>query len=131
MSLSTASLSPWTTLKTPFGSPASLNHSAIRSDAEGSRSDGLRTKQLPVASATGNIHIGTIAGKLNGVIPTQTPSDCLIIWLSTPLPTFSENSPFIKVGAAVANSTTSSPLVTSPIASSNVLPCSVEITSAS
>ena len=30
-------------------------------------------KQLPQASATGNIHIGTMAGKLNGVIPATTP----------------------------------------------------------
>jgi hypothetical protein len=29
---------------------------------------------LPQAIATGNIHIGTIAGKLNGVIPAQTPT---------------------------------------------------------
>ncbi len=33
-------------------------------------------KQLPQASATGNIHIGTIAGKLNGVMPATTPSGC-------------------------------------------------------
>ena len=32
----------------------------------GSRSLGFSTKQLPQASAMGNIHIGTIAGKLNG-----------------------------------------------------------------
>ena len=41
---------------------------------EGSRSDGFSTKLLPQASATGNIHIGTIAGKLNGVMPAHTPS---------------------------------------------------------
>ncbi len=29
---------------------------------------------LPQASALANIHIGTIAGKLNGVIPATTPS---------------------------------------------------------
>ncbi len=31
-------------------------------------------KVLPAAIASGNIHIGTIAGKLNGLMPTQTPS---------------------------------------------------------
>jgi hypothetical protein len=31
-------------------------------------------KQLPATSAIGNIHIGTIAGKLNGVMPATTPS---------------------------------------------------------
>ena len=40
---------------------------------EGSFSDGFNIKQLPQAIATTNIHIGTIAGKLNGVIPTQIP----------------------------------------------------------
>ena len=41
--------------------------------AEGSRSDGFRTKVFPQAMATGNIHIGTMAGKLNGVMPAATP----------------------------------------------------------
>ncbi len=99
-------------------------------DADGSRSDGFRIKVLPVANETGHIHIGTMAGKLNGVMPAHTPSDCRTMWQSTPVPTFSENSPFIKLGALVANSTTSSPRVTSPSASSNVLPCSELITSA-
>ena len=71
---STATLSPWTTLNTPLGRPASANSSASTIDAEGSRSLGLSTKVLPHAMATGNIHIGTMAGKLNGVMPTTTPS---------------------------------------------------------
>jgi hypothetical protein len=77
-SASTASLSPLTTLKTPGGRPASVSNSAILKPGEGSRSDGFSTKVLPQASATGNIHIGTIAGKLNGATQTQTPSgtDC-------------------------------------------------------
>ena len=44
------------------------------SDVLGSRSLGFSTNVLPQAIATGNIHIGTIAGKLNGVMPTHTPS---------------------------------------------------------
>ncbi len=72
-SASTAALSPCTTLNTPAGRPASVSHSAISSEAEGSRSEGLRMKQLPQASATGNIHMGTMAGKLKGVIPATTP----------------------------------------------------------
>ena len=40
----------------------------------GSFSDGFRMKQLPQATATANIHIGTMAGKLNGVMPAHTPS---------------------------------------------------------
>src|SRR2546426_9130077 len=75
---STATLSPWTTLKTPSGTPASLSSSATNTDAEGSFSDGLRTKVLPHARAGAHIHMGTIAGKLNGVIPATTPSGCRI-----------------------------------------------------
>ncbi len=70
-------------------------------------------------------------GKSKGVIPATTPSGWRIEWLSTPEPTFSENSPLRKLGAEGANSTTSSPRVTSPSASSWVLPCSAEIASAS
>ena len=43
------------------------------SDADGSRSLGLSTNVLPQAMATGYIHIGTITGKLNGVMPATTP----------------------------------------------------------
>src|SRR5262245_50795735 len=75
---STATLSPMTTLKTPSGSPASLRISAVRSDADGSFSDGLSTNVFPQAIAGAHIHIGTIAGKLNGVIPATTPSGCRI-----------------------------------------------------
>ena len=46
--------------------------------------------------AIGNIHNGTIAGKLNGVIPAHTPKGCLIDQLSTSVPTFSVNSPLSK-----------------------------------
>src|SRR2546430_3330580 len=52
---------------------ASASSSASLIDADGSFSDGFSTKVLPVAMAIGNIHIGTIAGKLNGVMPATTP----------------------------------------------------------
>ena len=40
---------------------------------DGSFSLGLLMKQLPTAIATPNIHIGIMAGKLNGVMPATTP----------------------------------------------------------
>ena len=46
-SRSTATLSPWTTLKTPAGTPASASSSASRSEADGSFSEGLSTNVLP------------------------------------------------------------------------------------
>ncbi len=45
-------------------------------DADGSRSLGSSTNVFPHAIAIGYIHIGTIAGKLNGVMPAPTPSGC-------------------------------------------------------
>ena len=71
--LSTATLSPWTTLKTPAGSPASAHSSAIQFAAEGSFSLGLRTTVFPVAMARGKNQQGTMAGKLNGLMMATTP----------------------------------------------------------
>src|SRR3954447_10044679 len=73
-SASTATLSPCTTLKTPSGSHACLSSSAVNTEADGSFSDGFSTNVLPQASAGAHIHMGTIAGKLNGVMPATTPS---------------------------------------------------------
>ena len=61
-------------LNTPGGKPAATRISPRRLALSGTRSDGLRTNVFPHAIAIGNIHIGTITGKLNGVIPTQTPT---------------------------------------------------------
>ena len=71
---STASLSPLTTLSTPAGSPASRKSSAMRSGTPGSRSEGLRMKALPQASAGAAFQSGIMAGKLKGVMPATTPS---------------------------------------------------------
>src|SRR5258706_13414995 len=80
---STATLSPWTTLNTPGGKPASASSCAHNIEADGSRSLGFSTNVLPHAIAIGNIHIGTIAGKLNGVMPATTPSGWRIEYVST------------------------------------------------
>ena len=128
---STASLSPFTTLTTPAGAPASSISSARRSPQDGSFSDGLRMKVLPQASARGNIHMGTMAGKLNGVMPAQTPTGWRVEKPSIPVPTPAENSPFSICGMPQANSTTSMPRWTEPLASPRVLPCSAAQSSAS
>ena len=60
---------------------------------------------LPQAIANGNIHMGTIAGKLNGEIPAQTPSGWRMDWESMPRETFSSESPIISVGMPQATST--------------------------
>ena len=66
-------------------------------------------KVFPQAMATGNIHIGTMAGKLNGVMPAQTPKGWRSDQLSMSGPTLRENSPFKRCGMPQAKSTTSMP----------------------
>ena len=50
----------------------------------GTFSDGFRMNVLPQAMANGYIHIGTMAGKLNGVMPAQTPIGWRMVWQSMP-----------------------------------------------
>ena len=121
---STVSLPPCTTFNTPFGMPASNASSTKRMVTIGFCSDGFNTKVLPVAIAIGNIQSGIMAGKLNGVIPAQTPSGCWILYISTPVATFSINAPCCRLPMPEACSTTSRPRNTSPLASARVLPCS-------
>ena len=80
-------------MKTPSGSPASFHSSAIHSAADGSFSLGLRTTVLPVAIAIGKNHIGTIAGKLNGLMTATGPSGWRTEWTSTLVEAFSVNPP--------------------------------------
>src|SRR3954463_8230826 len=120
----TLTLSPWTTLNTPGGRPASANSCAQNIAADGSRSLGLSTNVFPHAIAIGYIHIGTIAGKLNGVMPATTPSGWRIEYESTSVETFSEYSPLARSAMPHANSMTSRPRLTSPSASPVTLPCS-------
>ena len=128
---STATLSPLTTFKTPSGSPASDASSAKRNAQDGSFSEGFRMNVLPQAMAIGYIHIGTMAGKLNGVIPAQTPIGCRVVQASIPRPTCSVYSPFNNCGIPQAYSTTSRPRVSEPCASDNTLPCSAVMIAAS
>ena len=124
---STASLSPFITLKTPSGSPASLSSFARKIAQLGSRSEGFKTKVLPHTMASGNIQRGTMAGKLNGVIPATTPRGWNSLQESMLGPTFLLCSPFNNWGAPQANSTFSIPRCNSPAASWLILPCSAPI----
>ena len=64
--------------------------------------------------ATGNIHMGTMTGKLKGVTPATTPKGWRIVQLSMPVETWSVKSPLSNCGMPQANSTMSMPRVTSP-----------------
>src|SRR5260221_14025140 len=96
----------------------------MRAAVRGTLSDGFRIKVLPQAIAKGNIHSGTMMGKLNGVMPTHTPTGYRVDQLSTEVPTRSTVSPIIRVGAPQANSMHSMPRSNDPCASSRVLPFS-------
>ena len=87
--------------------------------------------ELPHAMATGHIHSGTIAGKLNGVMPTVTPTLWRIVVTSTWVEAPSLWAPASRVGMPQANSTTSMPRCNSPAASERTLPCWALITAAS
>src|SRR5215813_6046073 len=106
---STVSLAPCTRFNTPAGNPASYASSTRRTAVRGTLSDGFNTKVLPQAMAMGNIHNGTMKGKLKGVIPTQTPIGVRTDQPSTPVPTCSTVSPIISEGAPQANSMHSIP----------------------
>jgi hypothetical protein len=112
----------------PSGSPASLSSRASSIDADGSFSLGLSTKVLPHANATGNIH-GTIAGKLNGVMPATTPSGWRIEYVSTPVPTSRCIRP--SEGANAGGEFDLEPRWTSPFASDSTFPCSLVMIAAS
>ena len=115
--------SPWTTLKTPSGSPASARSSAQSIDGDGSFSDGLSTKVLPQAMAIGYIHIGTMAGKLNGVISPPHPTADSYGGVDTGRDLLAE-SPLKEAGDVAGELDDFEPRCTSPSASSMVFPCS-------
>src|SRR6476661_8354269 len=123
-SWSTVLLAPCTRFKTPGGIPASCASSTMRAAVRGTLSEGFSTNVLPQAIAIGNIQSGTMKGKLNGVMPTHTPTGYRVDQLSTEVPTRSTVSPIIKVGAPQANSMHSMPRSNDPCASSLVLPFS-------
>ena len=103
----------------------------MRSTASGSCSDGLQTNVFPHAIAKGRNHIGTMNGKLNGVIAAKTPIGWRIMSESIPRETSSRFEPCMSEGMPVATSTHSIPRPTSPVASLIVLPLSVVTRSAS
>ena len=86
---------------------------------------------LPAAMAIGKNHIGTMAGKLNGLMMPTTPSGSRLECTSTPVETLSEWPPLSRCEMPQANSTTSWPREISPMASESTLPCSAVMIAAS
>ena len=90
----------------------------------GTCSLGFRTNVLPAAMAYGQNHMGTIAGKLNGVTAANTPSGWWTYSQSMPAAMSSSARPIMRVGMPHACSTFSMPRRSEPRASSSVLPFS-------
>jgi hypothetical protein len=98
---------PYTTLTTPLGTPLSLSKSINKLQAPATFSLGFNINVFPSVIANGNIHNGTIAGKLKGAIPAHTPNGTLYEYKSTFLATFSQASPSAREVKEQACSTTS------------------------
>jgi hypothetical protein len=64
---------PWTTLKTPGGTPASARTCAKRVAEWGTSSAGFQTTAFPQRSAGRIFQEGTAIGKLKGVMRPATP----------------------------------------------------------
>mmetsp|Transcript_87590 Transcript_87590/g.194816 ORF Transcript_87590/g.194816 Transcript_87590/m.194816 type:complete len:348 (+) Transcript_87590:536-1579(+) len=114
---------PCTSEKTPGGQPASERSSAKRLKVRGTFSLGFMMRQLPQAIAMGNVHRGTMAGKLKGTTEATTPMGRRTSWQKTPRAT-SRTLPASISGRPVAKETVSRPLSTSASASPLFLPCS-------
>jgi hypothetical protein len=110
-------------VKTPAGKPASVISRPIRHAVIGTFSDGFQTKAFPAVIAIGNIHIGTIAGKLNGAMPATTPSGSRRSSQVTPRLT-SSDPPSSRFCSEIAYSQTSMPFKISARPSATVLPAS-------
>ena len=86
-----------TRLTTPLGMPASISSSSIRIAVCGTIDAAFSTKVLPVVMANGIIQpMGIMAGKLNGTMPTNTPSGSRNDTVSYPFATFMQVSPCIR-----------------------------------
>ena len=83
----TKAFSHWLTAGLPLAMAAPILGLLINLEPE---------RMLPQAIANGNIHMGTIAGKLNGVIPAHTPSGSRIVTASICSATCGRLSPFCR-----------------------------------
>src|SRR6187455_1701833 len=70
---------PGTTLNTPSGSPASIASSATRSAVSGDFSDGLSTRELPLASTGPIFQLAISKGKFHGTMAPTTPMGSRVI----------------------------------------------------
>ena len=77
MAAPTSGPSPFSTLKTPLGTPASCSTSANSSADDGVYSDGLRIIVQPAAIAGATLQAIWLSGQFHGVIMPMTPTGSL------------------------------------------------------
>mmetsp|Transcript_17401 Transcript_17401/g.35350 ORF Transcript_17401/g.35350 Transcript_17401/m.35350 type:complete len:370 (-) Transcript_17401:89-1198(-) len=121
---------PWTSWKTPGGNPALMMSSQTAFMVRGTFSDGLTMTQFPRTRAIGEVHMGTMKGKLKGTMEVTTPRGRRSSLQSIPRDTM-RVLPWATWGSEQAYSTVSLPLATSATASVLFLPFSRTIRSAS
>ena len=90
----------------------------------GASSAGLKTTQLPNASAGAIFQAGIASGKFHGVIAATTPTGSRVISISTPGRTESSFSPAIRTASPAKNLKMYPARPASPIPSASGLPCS-------
>ena len=70
---------PLTTLRTPFGRPASIASSPSRVQVPGACSAGFSTTVLPNANAGATFQVANISGKFHGLIAAATPTGSYLV----------------------------------------------------
>ena len=90
---------PMTRFRTPGGKPARWRMSTSDQGDAGASSAGLKTTQLPNASAGAIFHAGIASGKFHGVMSPTTPTGSRVTSTSTPGRTESSLSPRIRTAS--------------------------------
>ena len=115
---------PITRLNTPGGMPEREMISASAQAQPGTMSAGLRTTQLPKASAGATFQAGMAMGKFHGVISPTTPTGSRVTSTPTPGRTEGRTSPARRKHSPAKNLKMLPARTTSPIASDLTLPSS-------
>jgi hypothetical protein len=117
---------PITRLKTPFGIDVRERMSAIVQPQPGTSSAGLKTTQLPKASAGAIFHAGIAIGKFHGAIRPTTPIGSRNTSTPTPGRTDRRISPPGRSASPAKNLKIIAARTVSPMPSGSVLPSSRE-----
>ncbi len=115
---------PITRFRTPGGRPARCTMSTIIHGEAGTSSAGLKTTQLPKASAGAIFQAGMASGKFHGVTAATTPTGSRVTSISMPGRTESSRSPDWRSASPAKYLKMAPARPASPMPSAIGLPCS-------